>query len=253
MNAFSALLARELVRFARQPSRIVATLATPALLWLFLAGGFARSLPTGASNGSGYASYLLPGMASAVVLFSSIFAAMTLIEDRRAGFLQAALVSPAPRWAIALAKSLGGAAIGVAQGALVLLAAPFVGQQASAAGFALALLGLAVMSVALTSLGLAAAWWVNSPEGFHGVMNLVLMPLWLLSGAFFPVEGAAGWMRAVMLANPLRWSTETVRAALAPGHAPPPVLAWGASLAFAAAMLGLAMATLARRGSPDRT
>lgn len=250
MSPFRTLLRRELVRFLRQPSRIAATLATPALLWLFLAAGFADTFAPPGAHGD-YGAYLLPGMAAAAVLFSSIFSAMTLIEDRRAGFLQAALVSPAPRWSIALSKALGGAAFGTAQGGVVLLAAPLVGPAPGAGGFALALAALALTSVALTSLGLALAWWVNSPEGFHGVMNLLLMPMLLLSGAFFPPEGSAGWMRAVMAANPLRWSLEAVRSALEGAGAPG--LAWGVTVGFAFAALALASVTLGGRGSTARS
>lgn len=248
--ALLLLTRRELLRFVRQPSRIVAAVGTPALLWLFLAGGFADSFapPVGAEGGAAsgnYAAYLLPGIAVGVVMFSSIFAAMSLIEDRRAGFLQSALVSPAPLWSVVGAKALGGAIVATAQAVLILLAAPTVGLTPGFAGSLAALVAIALTGCAVTALGLAAAWWVNSSEGFHGVMNLLLMPMWMLSGAFFPAAGAAGWLAVIMLVNPLRWCTDALRASLE-GDPMSALWAWAGSFAFAGAMLGLALLTMGR-------
>lgn len=251
--AFLALTRREVVRFFRQPSRIIASIGTPALLWLFMAGGFADSFAppapgAGGADHANYAAYLLPGMATAVVLFSSIFTAMSLIEDRREGFLQSALVSPAPAWAIVGAKAAGGSIIATAQSVIVIAAAPAVGLHPGVVGFVMALAALALTSVALTSLGLAAAWWVNSSEGFHGVMNLVLMPMWLLSGAFFPAAGASKWLAVVMLVNPLSWATDAVRAPLS-GEWGARGLAWMGTVLFAGGMVVVASLVMGRSGT----
>ncbi|MEC9373702.1 MAG: ABC transporter permease [Planctomycetota bacterium] len=244
--AFLALTRRELLRFTRQPSRIVATIATPALLWIFLAGGFAQSFAPPGESAAEYAAYLLPGMAVAVVLFSAIFAAMSLIEDRNSGFLQSVLIAPAPTWSTVAAKSAGGAILATLQAIVVLAASPLVGLRPTIPNVFLALLALIITAVAIISLGLAAAWRVNSSEGFHGVMNLLLMPMWLLSGAFFPADGAAPWLRVIMRINPLHHCTESLRASLAntPFDAS---LSWLVAFAFAAAMLLLAAATIGRR------
>lgn len=255
--ALRALTRRELIRFVRQPSRIIASLGTPALLWAFLAGGFADSFapPAGAGGadqmgGASYAAYLLPGMAAAAALFSAIFGAMSLIEDRKAGFLQAALVSPAPAWSTELAKTIGGTIVATAQAALVIAAAPAVGLAPGPLGFILALLAAGLIAGAVVSVGLAAAWWVNSSEGFHGVMNLVLMPLWLLSGAFFPIEGASGWLKSIMLINPLRWPTDAMRAALSGESAS--AWTWIGSIGFTAAAIAGAIVVIGHRGGNRR-
>ncbi len=255
-SACQTLTARELRRLARQPSRIIAAVGTPALLWIFLASGFAESFAPPARNGvaasavapTSYAAYLLPGVVTLIALFSSIFAAMSLIEDRHEGFLRTALVSPAPTWSIIGAKAVGGAIFATLQSVLALAAAPLVGLQPGLMGFASAAVAIGLISFAVTGLGLAAAWWVNSSAGFHGVMNLVLMPMWLLSGAFFPAEGASGWLAVMMLANPLRWGTEALRASLAgaPGEA---TLAWVILTGFAGAMGAIALLTAGRRST----
>ena len=254
--ALGWLLKREWLRFIRQPTRIVAAVGTPALLWLVFGSGFAgtiggeRAAMAGMETAN-YAAYLLPGMATMIVLFSSIFASMSLIEDRQAGFLQSVLVSPAPRFVLIGAKVGAGAILGAAQGAIILAAAPLLGLSPGPVGFLAALAALALISIGLTGLGLAAAWKVNSSQGFHGVMNLVLMPMWLLSGAVFPLSGAAGWMAWLMRVNPLTWGTEALRGALAGGAAEGSALSgglgWMGAAGFAAAGLALAWAQLGRK------
>lgn len=252
LTALGALASREVVRFVRQPSRVAAGVATPLLLWGFFASGFAGSIAlpgaegeTGA-GGVSYALFMLPGIATLVVVFSSIFAAMSLIEDRREGFLQSVLVSPAPWWSVVGAKALGGGLVAMAQAWLILLAAPLI-SDAPLAGLLPAAGAIGLTAIGVTNLGLAAAWWVNSSEGFHGVMNVVLMPMWLLSGAFFPSEGASGWLRVAMWCDPLRWPTEAMRAALGAGAHDSILWSWIGAFAFPIATTLLAAAVMRRR------
>ncbi len=228
-GAVTSLFVREMRRFARQPSRVVASVGTPALVWLFLSSGFADSMSVGDVEG-GYAEFAVPGIATMVVLFSTIFASISLIQDRQAGLLQAVIVSPSSSFAVATSKALAGSVLATAQAGLVLLAAFAVGDPAGITGFGLALLACFAASIGLTCLGLALAWWVNSTSGFHGVMNLVLMPLWLLSGAVFPVEGASGWLGVVVRLNPVHHANEAVADGLAGAVDP---LHWAVTLGFA--------------------
>ena len=149
-----------------------------------------------------------------IVLFTSIFSAMSVIEDRREGFLQSVLAAPVSRASIVLGKVLGGATQAVIPGFLFLLMAPAVGMSLAPPK----LLGLTailfLIAFALTSLGFAIAWWMDSIQGFHAVMNLVLIPMWLLSGALFPASGAASWVRTVMGLNPLTYAVSALRQAL---------------------------------------
>lgn len=248
--ASGAMGRRELIRMTRQPSRIVAAIATPLLVWAFIAGGFSDAV---GGRGIALGSMMIPGIASLTVMFSSIFASISLIEDRHGGFLRAALLSPAPRWGIVLAKVWSGSLVGVAQGAVVLALLPITGHTPSVLGALGALGGLACVSAALIGLGLCFAWVVDSTQGFHGVMNGVLMPLWLTSGAVFPVNDASPWLRTVALCNPLTWMHAAMRRSLAMEgvRGAPGWVAW--VVCVSAALLCVLLATramLARSGRP---
>ena len=238
MTVIRMIARRELVRYTRQPSRIIAAIGTPALIWLFLASGFAEAIEPQTIGQQSYSLYLLPGMMTLTVVFASIFASIALIDDRAGGWLQTVLVSPAPRWTIALGRSLGGTIVASAQAILLFAAVPFMGMDMAVAGVMLSAITIVITSFAVTALGLSFAWRCESTAGFHSVMNLVLMPMWLLSGAFFPLEGAAGWMRWLMLINPLTWCTEAIRAPLTGEYSMMLLLP---PLGFAAAMLGAAV------------
>lgn len=247
IRAFLVLTRRELVRFVRQPSRVVAAVGTPAVVWLFFGLGFGSSVVTQSSEP--YGAFLLPGMATLAVLFSSVFAAISLIEDRNQGFLQSVLVSPVPRWVIIASKVAGGTLLSVVQACALLVPAPLLGIPLNATGIAAALAALTAIAVGINGLALAAAWVIDSVQGFHGLMNLVLMPLWLLSGALFPSSGASPGLRWIMYADPLYWPTAAVRRALS-DVAPPEPLAggtiWALTLLAAAAGIAFACATVGR-------
>lgn len=210
-----SLARRELVRFLRQRHRIIGALATPILFWLLIGGGMGRSFKAdGQPGGGGYMEYFFPGTILMILLFTAIFSTISIIEDRREGFLQSVLVAPVSRMAIVLGKVLGGTALAFGQGLVFLLLAPTVGIHLSAVGFLASLLIMLVLSFALTALGFCIAWRMSSTQGFHAIMNLFLMPMWFLSGALFPPSGAAGILRAVMRVNPLTYGLEGLRRAM---------------------------------------
>lgn len=242
-RATLALTKRELIRQTRQPSRIIASIATPLLIWLFIVGGFSKSIGSVAQSDANLASYTIPGMASLTVMFASIFASISLIQDRHDGVLRAALVSPAPRWSIALSKITAGSILALLQALIVLLTLPFLGVEITPVGIAGAIAGLACISIALIGIGLALAWMVDSTQGFHGVMNAILMPMWLISGAVFPVENAAGWLKAMAMINPLTWTHAAMRNSLGIDTGLNQTFAWAISIAFA--LFGTALAIYA--------
>ena len=224
-----SLWRRDVLRFVRQRSRIVGALATPIVFWAVIGAGLDRSFQD--ADGTGYLAYFLPGSLALVALFTAVFSTISVIEDRQEGFLQGVLAAPVPRVAIVAGKMLGGVTLSLVNCAGLLAVAGLAGQLASVGG-ALAALGvLAVLALGLTGLGLLIAWPMQSTQGFHAIMNLVLVPLWMLSGALFPASGAAGWVRALMAANPLTYGVDAVRAGLAGGSA----AAIGADLAVLAA------------------
>ena len=220
--AVTSLWWRELVRFYRQRSRVVGVILSPLVFWLVIGSGFGTSFRSGpAAGGQHYLEYFYPGALIMIVLFTSIFAMMSVIEDRKEGFLLSVLVAPVSRSAIVLAKVLGGTTLSAIQGLIFLIFAPAVGVRFGLAQFGLIVLITFLVSFCLTALGFAVAWRMESAQGFHAVVNLFLIPLWLLSGALFPITGASGWIRALMRVNPLTYGVEALRAALFPAMASP--------------------------------
>lgn len=249
-TAFNALFRREIVRFLRQPARAIASVGTAVMLWAFLASGLSGSIGR-ATAGLEFGVAVVPGMAALAIVFSSIFGAISLIEDRQSGFLQGALVSPAPRWSIALSKVGAAAALSLAQGFLVMLPLPFASESVDFGRVAASLAPLACMSLGIGGISLAMAWKVDSVSGFHGVMNLMLMPMWLLSGGVFPLDSAAAWLRWVAWINPLTWPirlTHALLAGAAPGGEPMWGL-WAATIGFACVGLAAAWLTMGRRSA----
>jgi len=208
--AMVSLWRREMVRFFRQPNRVIGAIGTPLVFWLFLGTGLAGSFREG-----DYLQYFFPGIAVLIVHFTAILSTISIIEDRREGFLQSVLASPASRASIVMGKMLGGTSVAVIQGALFLLLSPTVGVSLTVGTFLASAGVLGLVAFALTGLGFVIAWRMDSTQGFHAIMNLFLMPMWFLSGAVFPEAGAPGWMAALMKANPLTYGVSALRAAMA--------------------------------------
>jgi ABC-2 type transport system permease protein len=209
---------RELVRFYRQRTRVIGVIASPLVFWAVLGSGFGTSFRAGDAAGQQhYLDYFYPGALIMIVLFTSIFTMMSVIEDRKEGFLLSVMVAPVPRSAIVLGKVLGGTTLSAAQGLIFLVFAPFVGIHFGFTTFLLIVLVVFLVSFALTALGFAIAWPMDSTSAFHAIINLFLIPLWLLSGALFPLSGASVWIRGLMRINPLTYGVEGLRNLLFPG------------------------------------
>jgi ABC-2 type transport system permease protein len=216
--ATASLWRREMVRFFRQRSRVVGAFAQPLLFWLVIGSGVGRSMAIGAASttdttaaasaSADHMSYLVffyPGTIVMMLLFTAIFSTISVIEDRREGFLQGVLVAPIPRLAIVLGKVFGGASVGMLQGLILLAAWPLIGGWPGLLPMLEGAVVMALLAIALTSLGLCVAWPMRSTAGFHGIMMLFLLPMWMLSGSLFPVTGAVGWIKTLMFCNPLMY------------------------------------------------
>ena len=228
---------RDLTRMLRQPSRMFAEIGTPALLWAFLASGFAEAIKPGQLDTERYDAFLLPGMMMLVAVFSAIFSSISLIEDRRAGWLQGVIVSPAPRWSITFGKILGATMVAWLQSLVLLAGLPLVGLTTGILGIVIAASASLLTSFAMAGLGFIFAWRSPSTSSFHAVMNLLFMPMWLLSGAFFPIQGASQWFQWIVWINPMTWCTSSIRDGLDHGNISFPFLA---TSLFAAAMFLIA-------------
>ena len=206
---------REVLRFVRQKSRLIGALATPLMFWVLIGGGLQNSFrdasATASASGQGYFQFFFPGAISLSVLFTAIFSTISVIEDRHQGFLQGVLVSPTPRSALVLAKVLGGASLGLVQGLLLMALAPALGLHLGIQGVAESMVLLFLMASALTLLGFLFAWKIDSVQGYHSIMNMVLFPMWLLSGAVFPISGAHVVFRWLAKVNPLTYGVAAMR------------------------------------------
>jgi ABC-2 type transport system permease protein len=248
-----SLWRRELVRFLRQRSRVSGALAQPLVFWLLLGGGLSASFaPAGTSQGMSYVEYFYPGTLALVLLFTAIFATISTVEDRREGFLQGVLVAPVSRGQIVFGQALGGVTLALLQGGLCLLIAPFLGISLSLAAVAATLAVMTLVALALTSLGLIIAWRMDSTQGFHAIMNLILLPIWLLSGALFPAAGAPAPLSWLIAANPLTYGLAALRRCLylaqpeAAGAVPALLPALVVTVAFAAVTFAVAVRTAER-------
>lgn len=219
--AVATLWQRELVRFFRQKGRVVGALGTPLVFWILIGSGFGRSfrMPgSGQTEEINYLEYFFPGTVILIVLFTAIFSTISLIEDRREGFLLSVLVAPVSRPTIVLGKVLGGTTLAFLQGLVFVLLAPLVGIPLGGRQALMVLGILFLIAFALTGLGFSIAWQSESTQGFHAIMNLVLIPMWLLSGALFPITGASPWIRWVMKLNPLTYGMAALRHILYAGN-----------------------------------
>lgn len=245
--AIQAIAWREWVRFFRQRSRVIGALATPVLFWVLLGFGADRvfiapgSDPASGTSGIGYKEYFFPGALVMILLFTAIFSTITVIDDRNEGFLQGVLVSPASRSAIVLGKILGGGGMALAQGVLFLVFYPLVGGWPGILELLAAVVVMAGLAIALTGMGLVLAWRMDSTAGYHAMMNILLMPMWFLSGAVFPAATAPIWMKSVMAINPLTYGHQLLSTLLLGSEAPTGLVPnWAAALiliAFAITMV----------------
>jgi ABC-2 type transport system permease protein len=241
---------REIVRFYRQPARVVGVVASPLVFWIVLGSGFGNTLRAGAGSGQqDYLEYSYPGALILIVLFTSIFTMMSVIEDRKEGFLLSVLAAPVPRSAIVLGKVLGGTTLAAVQGLVFLVFAPFTGVHLQPVNLLLVVLVVFLVSFALTALGFAIAWPMDSTQAFHGIINLFLIPMWLLSGALFRLTGASKWIRAIMYLNPLTYGVDALRSLMYPGVVPdfPLPKDMATLVLFSLVMFGLAFLMVNRR------
>jgi ABC-2 type transport system permease protein len=232
----ATLWQRELVRFWRQKSRVMSVVASPLVFWLFL------------GYGSNDLAKYYSGALVLTVMFSAIFSTISIIEDRREGFLLSMLVSPAPRTSLVLGKILGSATLAWIQGTLFLLFAPLAGFHPGIGELLTLTACIFLIAFTLTAFGFTMAWKMDSTAAFHAIMNLVLFPMWIVSGAVFPMATARGWIKALMWVNPMTYCVSLLNASLGlPNAMPGLTTSLGVTLAFGLLLLITSGMMAARR------
>jgi ABC-2 type transport system permease protein len=267
LRAIYIIWYRDLLRFWRDRWRLVASLSQPLLFLVVFGSGLSSSLQGGATFGAGrlsYIQFMYPGIIGMAILFTAIFGAMSIVWDREFGFLKEVLVAPIDRSAVAIGKALGGTTQAMIQGLILLILAPFVGVKLSLLTVLIMIPLAAVMAFGLSSLGVALASSMKSMQGFQVVINFLMMPMFFLSGALFPLSGLPGWMTVLTRVDPASYGIDPLRRVVLSesglssavidklgltinGQVLPIPLEVGIMLAFGIVMLAIAVISFKRR------
>lgn len=225
----ASLARREVIRFWREKARLAGFAAAPLLFWLVVSAGFNDF------------SRFYAGALSLALMFSAVFSNMTLIDDRKEGFLLGVLVTPAPRAGIVLGKVGGSALLAWLQSLIFLAFLPLSGLHPTFFGFLGALITLALIALLFTLVGFLCAWRMPSTQAFHGVVNMLLMPMWMLSGSLFRLDEAHPAMQFLMRLNPMTYGISLLQYALGAAPTLDPVLCLGVLSAWTALLFALAI------------
>ena len=259
---------RDILRYWRDRWRLVASLAQPLLFLVVFGSGLSSSLGSGGLFGSrgglSYIQFVFPGIVGMSILFTSIFGAMSIVWDREFGFLKEVLVAPIDRWAVAIGKALGGTTQAMIQGLILLVLAPFVGVKLSLLTILAVVPLAAVLAFGLSAFGVMLASMMKSLQGFQVVMNFLMMPMFFLSGALFPLTNLPTWMTVVTRIDPASYGIDPLRRVILSdsglpsaaierlgltinGQVLPIPLEAGIMLAFGVVLLGVAVVMFQRR------
>ncbi|MDI6723089.1 MAG: ABC transporter permease [Methanobacterium sp.] len=201
---------RETKRYIRYKSRIVTSVVTP-LLWLIIFGtGLGAAVRFGGMHG-GYQQFIFPGIIGQTILFTSVFSGVSVIIDRQYGFLKEILVAPIMRSSVVMGKALGISTASLIQGVILLLLSFIVGIQMTIPCFLLSTVIIVLTSLGLAGLGLMIASFTDSMEGFNLILSFIVLPMFLLSGALFPITGLPEWLQFAVYLNPLTYGVDALR------------------------------------------
>jgi len=213
MNAIYILWLRELKKYTRSRAQIVASLGQPLLYLLVLGFGLGPVFQK-AGNGS-YLQFVAPGVIGMTVLFTSIFSGIALLFDRQFGFLKETLVAPVPRLRIMIGRTLGGATVAMLQGTLILIVCLIAGfRPVSLATAPFGVLFMALIAIVFAALGTAIGSGLQDMQGFQLIMNFLVLPIFFLSGALFPLNNLPKALSFITRLDPLSYGVDGLRAAL---------------------------------------
>ncbi|HUI68084.1 MAG TPA: ABC transporter permease [Nitrospirota bacterium] len=210
---------REFKKFFRERSRLLGTLARP-VLWLFVVGNGMSALIR-PQVGFSYLQFIFPGMIGMTILFSSIFSSISIVWDREFGFMKEMLVAPISRLSIVIGKAISGTAISVAQAVIILILIPFLGIRLTFLQVAEVIAVSILVSFCITSIGILIAARLTSFDGFNIIMNFLVMPMFFLSGAMYPVSSMPHALRQLTQINPLTYGIDAFKHVLLRNSAPP--------------------------------
>jgi ABC-2 type transport system permease protein len=219
LSAIVALTKRDLIRFIRDRSQIWGAIGRPAIWMLLFGSGLRHSVGQSLGSAIDYRQFTYAGAIAMTILFAGIFQGITIVWDREFGMLRAVLVAPISRAAIVLGKTCAGTAVTLVQALVAAAFAPLVDVRFGLVQGVGLVLAMTLMSAGITALGVAVGSRMRTFEGFGVVSNFVVLPLYFLSGGVFPPEGLPPWMHALVLANPVTYGVDWMRAAIGQPHA----------------------------------
>ncbi len=202
---------RDIKRYFRDKPRIIGSLGQPILFLFVLGTGIASSLSFKGGGGGDYLNFMFPGIIGMTVLFTSFFSAMSIVWDREFGFLREVLVAPISRTSIVIGKILGGSTIAMIQGAIILLFAPLLKIPITFTVFFKVIGIMFLVAMTIAAMGIVLASVIKSMQAFQVITNFLLMPMFFLSGALFPLNDTVKWMNVVSRANPLFYGIDAMR------------------------------------------
>jgi ABC-2 type transport system permease protein len=216
MRIIHILWLRQLKRYYRSRSRVIGSLGQPLLLLLALGFGFGPIYQK--AGGGNYIQFLAPGIISMGILFTAVFSGIEIIWDRQFGFLKETLVAPVSRLKIMIGRTLGGGTVAVIQGFIIIVISLFIGFRPTNLHFLLfSFVFMALIALFFTALGTAIASVLEDMQGFQLIMNFLLMPLFFLSGALFPLQGLPKAFVLVASIDPLSYGVDGLRGTLVNG------------------------------------
>jgi ABC-2 type transport system permease protein len=214
LRAVAVVWRRELIRFFRNRARIATSLAQPVLFLFVLGGGLARLLPAARSGDVDFRTFMFPGVLAMTVLFTSIFSAVSIVWDREFGFLREMLVAPVHRGAVVLGKCLGGATVATLQGTIMLALVGLVGVPYAPLLLLTLLAEMALTSLAITAIGSFVASRMQQVEAFWAVVQFLVLPMFFLSGAVFPLSNLPAWLSWLTKFDPISYAVDPMRRAI---------------------------------------
>ena len=200
---------RDLKKFFRQKSRLIGMIARP-LTWLFLIGTGLNQVIRG-GLGVSYIQFILPGILGMTILFSAMFSSISIVWDREFGFMKEILVTPVSRFSIALGKIVSGTLVSTIQGLIIMAAAPFIGIRFTIFEALLLVVFVMIVSMCISAIGVFIASMIKSFESFNIIMNFIVMPMFFLSGAMYPVNVLPRAMRYFIYLNPLSYGIDSFK------------------------------------------
>jgi len=245
LEAVYTVWLREMIRYFRAKERIVGSIAMP-LFWLLIFGG-SMSSSVSLESGIDYRTFITPGILAMTLVFTSVFSGISVIWDRELGFMKEMLIAPVSRTSIMIGKALGSSTASLIQATIVLIISIILGVKISATSFLLLIPGMVLFALGMVGIGISIASVLKNMEGFHLIVNFLVMPMFFLSGALFPINNLPSWLKIITYINPMTYGVELFRYTIAGVSTFNPMLSFGVISGFAILMIFLGGYLFSRR------